>query len=70
MLAVSKHWMTLQAWLQVTVMAIVGACRTGDPAVAMAQAEKAQHLGAFTVSWISHQDWPPSVSPSHKARQV
>lgn len=69
MRAGSKHWMTLRAWLQVTLMAAVGSCKTVGPADVVSHAAKAQQLGAFTLSWISHADWPPSVAPSVQFRQ-
>lgn len=69
MRAGSKLGTSLQAWLQVTLMATVGSCKTVGPMVVVAQAPQAQRLGAFTVSWISHVDWPPSVAPSARFRQ-
>ena len=72
MRAGSKLGTSLQAWLQVTLMATVGSFKTVGPMVVVAQAPQApqaQRLGAFTVSWISHVDWPPSVAPSARGRQ-
>lgn len=69
MLAGSKHWMTLHTWLQVTLMAAVGSCKTMGAVSTVSQAPPPHRLGAFTVSWISHVDWPPSEVPSAPFRQ-
>ncbi|MDX9844486.1 MAG: hypothetical protein RBT42_12095 [Aquabacterium sp.] len=61
--------MTLHTWLQVTLMAAAGSCKPVGVANVVSHAVPAQQLGAFTTSWISHVDWPPSVAPSAPFRQ-
>lgn len=68
MLAGSKHWGTLRAWLQVSVMAGMEVCKTAAATEVAQHAGKVQQLGAFTVSWVSYVDWPPSVLPSAPVR--
>lgn len=69
MQAGSTYWVTVRAWLQVTVMATLGSCKAVASTDVVAHASKAQQLGAFTMSWISHVDWPPSVAPAAPFRQ-
>ena len=66
MLTGSKHWMTLQAWLQVTLIATAGSCKAVGPVDVVSPPIQAQRLGAFTLSWISHVDWPPSVAAARQ----